>query len=335
MLGFALLAGARASLRTGPTSPMDANVKPQVVTDVAKEDPEAGPDAHGLSGPDDTQEPNEPTIGHVRLLPSATGLLLLLVVGGIFGALGYWGYSSIRWIVRGRFEVADGWTAAKCTIVRQRCYIECRCCPSCYEENRILSDNCVWLDETKFVRSAQGTIVREDNPYAEGGGTQGPNEDFQCGDVNRNNNCVQGFRIVVDFRVGGSCAAGNETCLAEFYEPTVPNLSFEHSCLDLSTLNFCHDPTFIQGAQTSTRTPLSQDCSTEQELMKPACDPVRLNQEGKEVDCYLDPSGKEEVKFHRVGGITGATISLAGFGFICFVLCCFGCIIAYSRCSEE
>ena len=47
---------------------MDANLQPQernVDTGLAKEDPEAGPDAHRLSGPEtslDKQEPNEPRI---------------------------------------------------------------------------------------------------------------------------------------------------------------------------------------------------------------------------------------------------------------------------------
>ena len=60
---------------------------------------------------------------------------------------------------------------------------------------------------------------------------------------------------------------------------------------------------------------------------------MRLNQEGKEVDCYLDPTGKEEVKFHRVGGIAGATMSLAFFGFTCFALCC--CPLLLALCCSK
>ena len=216
-------------------------------------------------------------------------LLVVLLVGGILAAWGYWLYWGVWWLVRGRFEVTDGWTAAKCTIVQQRCYVACNCCGACDDKPRMfLSDNCVWLDKTKFIRDARGTIVREDTPHSsavlsprmsslrllgggclvvaffrapaavrmltlaamvavasgsvggEGdtsmterqsageGGLRGSAVELQSrGDAGSNLTYTQGqddqrrggcscskaFKIVVEFRVGSACAAGNATCL--------------------------------------------------------------------------------------------------------------------------
>ena len=91
-------------------------------------------------------------------------VFVLLMVAGALVAWGYWLYWGIWWIVKGRFQVTEGWAAAKCTIVRQRCYLDCSCCSSCDHPSRMfLSDNCMWLDKAKYARTAQGVIVRQDS----------------------------------------------------------------------------------------------------------------------------------------------------------------------------
>ena len=95
------------------------------------------------------------------------------------------------------------------------------------------------------------------------------------------------------------------THTAEFYEPKVPNLEFEYWCYQ-GTKEFCKDPAFMQGKKGGGDVYYAQTCSSEQELMTPACDLARLNQEGKEVDCWTDPKGEEEVKFHVTAGHSGA-----------------------------
>ena len=103
------------------------------------------------------------------------------------------------------------------------------------------------------------------------------------------------------------------------------NLNFEHSCLRPSTLQFCEDPAFMQATKGGPKGVYKvQTCSTDQELMTPACDPARLNQEGREVDCWLDPKGEGEVKFHSVearGGSVAAIVTWAIFTFCCCCSC--------------
>ena len=97
-------------------------------------------------------------------IESARKVFVLLMVAGALVAWGYWLYWGIWWIVKGRFQVTEGWAAAKCTIVRQRCYLDCSCCSSCDHPSRMfLSDNCMWLDKAKYARTAQGVIVRQDS----------------------------------------------------------------------------------------------------------------------------------------------------------------------------
>ena len=56
--------------------------------------------------------------------------------------------------------------------------------------------------------------------------------------------------------------------------------------------------------------------------MTPACDPARLNQGGKEVDCWLDPSGEEEPKFQSVEA--GVMVQIVIWAIItCCSCCCF------------
>jgi hypothetical protein len=66
----------------------------------------------------------------------------------------------------------------------------------------------------------------------------------------------------------------------------------------------------------------AQTCSTEQELMTPECDPARLNQEGREVDCWLDPKGEEEVKFHSIEAGGGAVAAIVIWAIFTCCCCC-------------
>ena len=101
-------------------------------------------------------------------------LFTVLLVGAILAAWVYWLFWPIWWLAKGRFELTSGWTAAKCTIVQQRCYVTCKrpttclgSCTSCDDrDGMFLSDACVWLDKTKFIRDARGAIVREDTPHS-------------------------------------------------------------------------------------------------------------------------------------------------------------------------
>jgi len=113
------------------------------------------------------------------------------------------------------------------------------------------------------------------------------------------------------------------THTAEFYRPKVPNLKFEYWCQEGSK-EFCKDPAFIHGTNTEGGKDVynAQTCSTEQQLIDPACDPARLNQEGKEVDCWTDPKGGEEVKFHATGGDRGAWWAIGTWVFFtCLCIC--------------
>ena len=62
-------------------------------------------------------------------------LFTVLLVGAILAAWVYWLFWPIWWLAKGRFELTSGWTAAKCTIVQQRCYVTCKrpttCLGSC------------------------------------------------------------------------------------------------------------------------------------------------------------------------------------------------------------
>jgi hypothetical protein len=87
-----------------------------------------------------------------------------------------------------------------------------------------LSDACVWLDKNKFIRDAQGTIVRS---QLEGeGGLRGRAAELQSSgdagsnltyighlDQRRYGACHKAFQIRVAFRVGSACAAGDASCL--------------------------------------------------------------------------------------------------------------------------
>jgi len=109
-----------------------------------------------------------------------------------------------------------------------------------------------------------------------------------------------------------SLSLSTHTHTAEFYRPKVPNLKFEYWCQEGSK-EFCKDPAFIHGTNTEGGKDVynAQTCSTEQQLIDPACDPARLNQEGKEVDCWTDPKGGEEVKFHTTAGHRYAWLAIA------------------------
>ena len=103
-------------------------------------------------------------------------------------------------------------------------------------------------------------------------------------------------------------------------------MKFEYWCEE-DTSEICEDPAFMQGkkgGETVYNSPYSTvpTCSTGQELMTPACDPARLNQEGKEVDCWTDPKGGEEVKFHATGGDRGAWWAIGTWVFFtCLCIC--------------
>ena len=163
-------------------------------------------------------------------------LFTVLLVGAILAAWVYWLFWPIWWLAKGRFEVTAGWTAAKCTIVQQRCIVKCSGdgCDSCDNNNcrtkncrtdeMFLSDACVWLDKNKFTRDAQGTIVRS---QLEGeGGLRGRAAELQSSgdagsnltyighlDQRRYGACHKAFQIRVAFRVGSACAAGDASCL--------------------------------------------------------------------------------------------------------------------------
>jgi len=158
-------------------------------------------------------------------------LFTVLLVGAILAAWVYWLFWPIWWLAKGRFEVTAGWTAAKCTIAQQRCYVTCKGkgCDSCDNKpGMFLSDNCMWLDKDKFIRDARGTIVR-DQLDGEGGlrgravelqsrGDAGSSLTYTPGQDDQRRYgeprvCHRGFSIAVEFRVGSACAAGDATCL--------------------------------------------------------------------------------------------------------------------------
>ena len=290
----------------------------------------------------------------------ASGFCKMLFSVLLVGAWVYWLFWPIWWLAKGRFEVAAGLTAAKCTIVWQRCHVKCNKgnnCDSCDNKpGMFLSDNCMWLDKNKFIRDARGTIVRGQLEgdlrgravELQSRGDAGSNLTYTPGQDDQRRYgaavCHRGFRIAVAFRVGSACAAEDATCLgvppsralllsssvlspsslsnrksaraqahkthvttrmyacvyvpsnlsfslslsvhthtAEFYEPKVPNLKFEYWCLQ-GSLEFCKDPAFVQDTNTKGGKEVynAQTCSTEQQLIDPACDPARLNQEGKD-----------------------------------------------------
>jgi len=152
----------------------------------------------------------------------ASGFCKMLFSVLLVGAWVYWLFWPIWWLAKGRFEVAAGLTAAKCTIVWQRCHVKCNKgnnCDSCDNKpGMFLSDNCMWLDKNKFIRDARGTIVRGQLEgdlrgravELQSRGDAGSNLTYTPGQDDQRRYgaavCHRGFRIAVAFRVGSACA---------------------------------------------------------------------------------------------------------------------------------
>ena len=265
----------------------------------------------GLDSGVDVVHPAKPAC---KLL--ASFVLILGLVAGLVAFEYYLLVEPLHWIVRERFEVTKGWAKSVCTVVTQRCELDCTCCDSCSSPpGMFLSDNCLWLDQRLYERDHEGRIHSPSRTRSEddsqpssfvGDEVPGKGHNRRYGGECK---CDRFVKIAMTYRIGAPCDEQDWACQAEHFEPKVPHPSVERECKSVKGMPVWSEGKEIAGSTACSSPQINVNKNSdvyEAQCLSydamPECNPQALNRKGKAIDCWLRPNVNQsqagDIRFH-------------------------------------
>ena len=245
-------------------------------------------------------------------------VFILGLVAGLVAFEYYLLVEPLHWIVRERFEVTKGWAKSVCTVVTQRCELDCTCCDSCSgPPGMFLSDNCLWLDQRLYERDHEGRIHSPSRTRSEddsqpssfvGDEVPGKGHNRRYGGKCK---CDRFVKIAMTYRIGAPCDEQDSACQAEHFEPKVPHPSVERGCKSVKGMPVWSEGKEIAGSTACSSPQINVNKNSdvyEAQCLSydamPECNPQALNRKGKAIDCWLRPNvnqsqaGSLDIRFH-------------------------------------
>lgn len=313
------------------------------------------PPPHFLPPPNDLHNPvhEHSAPQGERIQHAVFTCLAVCCILGVIAAWLCWIIIPMLWITTGRHEVKNNWDVSNCTLLAQNCYKKCSgcgcpdsCCGSatdCTRSSYSMSQNCVWLSNSKFVQDPHTFQVEVEinDLIAAGLRLSGPTSlavsaamvlgsGLLIGLVPRSKRMWVAVGVVL---LAGSVSArsGGDSCECEerfitFIRWEIPlaadapngteplRFSKEYSCANENDDRaFCKDYFKHRG----------KSCRSLEDLAeKEYCQESYLNTVGKSITCYINPDDPTESELQGSKGHgKGNVIALAIWGAFTFCFC--------------